>query len=78
MNTGEIFTRLQLGTAMIAGFMLGQYAATLTTPHNSGYFTIGFATGFVVTRGLFRLGKHLFVRHRPLPLPVSATAKTGR
>jgi hypothetical protein len=57
VNTGEIFTRLRLGLALLAGFGLGKYLATQTGHHVPEFFIAGFGTGVVLTQGLFWLGE---------------------
>lgn len=64
MNTGEIFRRLRLGLAIIAGFILGKYLAYSMGHHASEFFIAGFGLGVVLTQYLFWLGDQLLATNK--------------
>jgi hypothetical protein len=54
MNYGiEFVKRLRIGSALLAGFFLGQYLAGLNGEWDSGYFVFGFLAGVLVVQGAF-------------------------
>jgi hypothetical protein len=54
MNYGSEFVkRLRIGSALVAGFFLGQYLAGLTGEWDSGNFVFGFLAGVLLVQGGF-------------------------
>ena len=50
MNTDEIFRRLHIGLALIAGYFSGQGLTQLDERFGSELFVLGFLLGFFLTR----------------------------
>lgn len=59
MNTTELYIRLRLGLAIVVGFALGRYLASVMGHHASEFFVAGFAAGVVLTQGLFHIHQRL-------------------
>lgn len=54
MNTTEIIHRLRVGFALLVGFFVGKFFATMLQHHASEFFIGGFMLGFIATLLAFR------------------------
>lgn len=55
MTAQDIFRRLRIATAIVAGFLFGKLLALIMGHHASEFFIAGFASGFLATHWLFRI-----------------------
>ncbi len=53
MNTQEIFKRLRIGSALLAGFLTGKFFAATMPHHASEFFIGGFGLGVVLTHAAY-------------------------
>ncbi len=64
MDTDEIFKRLRIGLALLAGYALGKWLGRLLGHHESEFFILGFALGVALTHGSFWLIRRWHGRRR--------------
>ncbi|MDD2767486.1 MAG: hypothetical protein PHT19_02050 [Methylococcus sp.] len=60
MTTQDIFHRLRVGLALLAGFVSGKLLGEYFQHHASEFFIGGFLLGFLLTQGVYWIIDSLF------------------